>query len=126
MGSSSLSFESQAHKPDPLSDPIPEPQKQHELICAAKALSPALEDAEIISNWAGIRPKAWARDPIIGACPTNPNLIIASGGFKISFGIAHHIADYIDQTLSDKQQQPITLPHSFQPSHHLDAFSDTF
>ena len=58
----------------------------------ARALIPALRDAEVIERWAGIRPKAIGRDPLVGPIPGHPNVIALTGGFKISFGVAHRLA----------------------------------
>jgi glycine oxidase len=59
---------------------------------AARRLSPALREARVIGRWAGVRPKAWAPDPIIGPLEETGRVWIASGGFKITFGIAHALA----------------------------------
>jgi len=62
------------------------------IIERARALIPALGDAEVVERWAGIRPKAVGRDPLVGPVPDHPNVIALTGGFKISFGVAHRLA----------------------------------
>lgn len=63
-----------------------------DVIARARALMRALRDAEVIERWAGIRPRAIGRDPMVGPVPGHPNVIALTGGFKISFGVAHRLA----------------------------------
>ena len=63
------------------------------LIDQATLICPALEGADVVERWAGIRSKAKTREPLVGSIPDHPNMIIASGGFKITFGIAHLMAE---------------------------------
>ena len=87
-------------------------------IAAARRLSPALREARVIRKWAGVRPKAWARDPILGPLDASGRIWVASGGFKITFGIAHAIArDCIDWILAGHPSS--RLPASFQAEAHL-------
>ena len=58
----------------------------------ARRISPALREAKLIGKWAGVRPQAAARDPIVGQLDAAAPVYIASGGFKITFGIAHLVA----------------------------------
>jgi glycine oxidase len=87
-------------------------------IAAARRLSPALREARVLRKWAGVRPKAWGRDPILGPLDAGGRVWLASGGFKITFGIAHAIAqDCIDWILTGK---PATrLPASFHAEAHM-------
>jgi glycine oxidase len=86
-----------------------------ELIARAAELCPALREAEVIERWAGVRPNAVGRHPIIGPLPEAPRLIVATGGFKISFGIAHKMAD---AALSFVSGQAPVLPRSFLVETH--------
>lgn len=67
----------------------------------ARALSafPVLQDAPVIERWAGVRPRARSRAPMLGPWPGRPGHFIANGGFKIGFGmapkVAHVMADLI-------------------------------
>lgn len=65
----------------------------------AIAALPALHDAPVVARWAGIRPRARTRAPMLGAWPERAGHYIANGGFKIGFGmapkVAHVIADLI-------------------------------
>ncbi|PID36315.1 MAG: FAD-dependent oxidoreductase [Rhodobacterales bacterium] len=49
---------------------------------------PQLAGAEVIERWAGLRPRARSRAPMLGAWPDKPGHFIANGGFKIGFGMA--------------------------------------
>lgn len=62
------------------------------LIARARALCPALRDAPVIDRWAGVRPRAASRAPLLGAWPGRPGQFVANGGFKIGFGMAPVIA----------------------------------
>ena len=46
----------------------------------------------MVERWAGLRPKAIGRDPMTGRHPNYPRLYTLTGGFKISFGLAHRLA----------------------------------
>ncbi|MBB1491526.1 FAD-binding oxidoreductase [Paracoccus sp. MC1854] len=62
------------------------------LIERARTLCPALADAPIIDRWAGIRPRAASRAPLLGPWPGRPGHFVANGGFKIGFAMAPVIA----------------------------------
>ncbi|NNK68293.1 MAG: FAD-binding oxidoreductase [Rhodobacteraceae bacterium] len=53
---------------------------------------PILHGAEVILRWAGVRPRARSRAPMLGPWPDRPGHFIANGGFKIGFGMAPGIA----------------------------------
>lgn len=63
------------------------------LVQRAAELCPGLAGAEVVEQWAGIRPRATGRDPVVGALPDSHDTIVATGGFKITLGIAHKMAD---------------------------------
>ncbi|MCB1383014.1 MAG: FAD-binding oxidoreductase [Notoacmeibacter sp.] len=63
-----------------------------ELVAKAKTLCPALRGAEIIDRWAGIRPKGPTAAPVVGPLAGAPSVILATGGFKITFALAHRMA----------------------------------
>jgi glycine oxidase len=78
----------------------------------AKAIAaiPALAKAEVIARWAGIRPKAATRAPLLGEYPNRPGHFIANGGFKIGFGMAPKVAEVMaDLILSGYD----TIPKDF-------------
>lgn len=90
------------------------------LIAQARQIVPSLEDAEVIERWAGLRPKAIGRDPMVGAHPDHPHVIAHTGGFKVSFGLAHRLADAaLDAVLG----KPMQVPTSFTFEDHIRVFN---
>ncbi len=91
----------------------------------ARALSPALEGAEIATWWAGVRPKCRLRDPMIGRVEAADGapLWAMTGGFKIGLGVAHACADALLARIRGDGAPP-ALPESFEPAAHL-AAADT-
>ena len=86
------------------------------LIDKARAVLPALAHAPVIDRWAGLRPRARSRAPMIGAHPTEPGAYIANGGFKIGFGMAPICARMlVDLILDDRD----TIPDAFRPDASL-------
>lgn len=59
----------------------------------AVAACPALAGAPVLARWAGVRPRARSRAPMLGAWPGRPGQFIANGGFKIGFGMAPKVAE---------------------------------
>jgi len=58
----------------------------------AVAALPCLAGAPVEARWAGLRPRAKSRAPMLGAWPGRPGHFIANGGFKIGFGMAPKVA----------------------------------
>ncbi len=89
----------------------------------ARRLSPALRDAPVIGTWAGIRPKAVGRDPLIGRPDPDVPVWVATGGFKITFGIAHKVAQRLVPALIGERQEfgVDGLPASFSFASHTAA-----
>ena len=86
------------------------------LIARATAAVPALKGATIDQRWAGLRPRARSRAPMIGPHPLHPNQFIANGGFKIGFGVAPKIS----QVMADLVLEGIdTVPPDFRPDASL-------
>ncbi len=71
------------------------------LIARARAILPALADAQVIDTWAGIRPRAITRAPILGPWPNRAGHFVANGGFKIGFGMAPKIAQVMVELVLD-------------------------
>ena len=101
---------------DHFDQPFSTDERLDALIARARAFAPCLQDAPVIERWAGLRPKAIGRDPIAGQHPEHARLFVLGGGFKISFGIAHRLADAV---VGEILGRPTSLPASFQPGHHL-------
>ncbi|MBY4587670.1 MULTISPECIES: NAD(P)/FAD-dependent oxidoreductase [Rhizobium] len=88
------------------------------LIGAAREIVPALHDAAVVERWAGLRPKAVDRDPMIGRHPEHSRLIALTGGFKVSFGLAHRLAEAAICIAGDRDCG-FALPESFDISSHI-------
>ena len=67
--------------------------KLDDVVDRARKLCPVIKHAPVIRRWAGVRPRAVGRDPMLGPVPGAPGILAMAGGFKISFGIAHRMAD---------------------------------
>lgn len=81
------------------------------LLERARAQCPALQDARVIETWAGIRPRARSRAPLLGAWPDRPGHYVANGGFKIGFGMAPRIAQMMADLILDGHD---TIPDGFR------------
>ena len=78
-----------------------------DLIAHARALCPMLATAPVTARWAGIRPRARTRAPILGPWPGRQGHFVANGGFKIGFGMAPKVAEVMaDLVLSGKDAIP--------------------
>ncbi|SES69591.1 Glycine/D-amino acid oxidase [Paracoccus homiensis] len=89
-----------------------EPDAQLDQILArARAICPALQDAAIIDRWAGLRPRAKSRAPLLGAWPGRPGHFVANGGFKIGFGMAPKIATVMADLILQERD---TIPDGFR------------
>lgn len=97
-------------------DPIATDAQLDDLIEKARLLAPCLADAAVIERWAGLRPKAIDRDPMVGAHPDHANVIALTGGFKVSFGMAHRLAE---AAIAAACGGPLGLPASFSLENHL-------
>ena len=71
---------------------------------------PSLANAPILSRWAGLRPRAKSRAPMLGEWPNRPGHFIANGGFKIGFGMAPKVAEVMAGLVLDGQD---TIPPEF-------------
>ncbi|MCB6179793.1 FAD-binding oxidoreductase [Rhodobacter sp. Har01] len=64
-----------------------------DVLARAVAMLPVLAGAEVQERWAGVRPRAKSRGPVLGAWPGRPGHFVANGGFKIGFGVAPKVAE---------------------------------
>ncbi|MEL6478833.1 MAG: FAD-dependent oxidoreductase [Pseudomonadota bacterium] len=80
----------------------------------AHAFCPPLAGAQVIARWAGVRPKGPRPEPVIGPLPGRPGIWIASGGYKIGLGIAHHAARALIGAITENAKEP-ALPEIFLP-----------
>lgn len=85
-----------------------------DLIARARQLVPALANAPVLTRWAGVRPRAKSRAPLLGPWPDRFGHFIANGGFKIGFGMAPKVAKVmVDLALEGRDAIP--------PEFHTDA-----
>ncbi|SFG82574.1 Glycine/D-amino acid oxidase [Palleronia marisminoris] len=70
-----------------------------DVIARARTMVPAIADAPVVARWAGMRPRARSRQPLVGAWPGRPGHFVANGAFKIGFGthiaVAQLVADLV-------------------------------
>lgn len=100
-------------------DAAVDPERTRELVERATAFCPSLEGREVTSVWAGIRPRCNRRDPLVGLLPGYKKTFAATGGFKISFGIAHLVAECLVAEITGRAAAT-PLPGSFRPAAHFD------
>lgn len=86
------------------------------LIALARATVPALATAPVIARWAGLRPRARSRAPMVGPHPTRPGCYIANGGFKIGLAMAPVMAEMLATLVVDGRN---TIPPGFRPEASL-------
>jgi glycine/D-amino acid oxidase-like deaminating enzyme len=68
-------------------------EKVEGLHLRAVAALPVLAGAPVVDRWAGVRPRAVSRAPLLGAWPGRAGHWVANGGFKIGFGMAPKVAE---------------------------------
>lgn len=59
-----------------------------DVIARVRAACPMLATAPVVERWAGVRPRADTRQPVLGPWPGRPGHFVANGAFKLGFGIA--------------------------------------
>jgi len=84
-----------------------------DVIARARAAVPALRDAPVLERWAGLRPRARSRAPVLGPHPTRPGQFIANGGFKIGFGMAPMVGEAMAALVLEGRDDAI--PPGFRP-----------
>ena len=86
------------------------------VIARAREICPALRDTEVLDRWAGLRPRAPSRAPMLGVWPARPGHFIANGGFKIGFGMAPKVAEVMADLILDGCD---ALPQGFRVEDNL-------
>ncbi|MEM9359214.1 MAG: FAD-dependent oxidoreductase, partial [Pseudomonadota bacterium] len=94
---------------------------RNDFIERAQMLCPPLRDARPIRRWAGVRPRCNRTDPIIGRLNGSSNVLVATGGYKITFGIAHRMAQCIADDICGLPEQT-GVPDTFRPAHHFQEY----
>ncbi|HTO33848.1 MAG TPA: FAD-dependent oxidoreductase [Pararhizobium sp.] len=99
------------------SDPRSTDEQLESLLDRARGVVPLLRDAPVVERWAGLRPKAIGRDPMVGRHPDFEKLHVLTGGFKISFGLAHRLAESVIGEIIGRTDT--ALPESFRCRQHF-------
>lgn len=81
------------------------------LVEKATEVLPILKGAAVLRRWAGVRPRAKSRAPILGPLPNCPGHYIANGGFKIGFGMAPEVARVMAELVLDGRDR---IPDAFR------------
>ncbi|MDX2482305.1 MAG: FAD-dependent oxidoreductase, partial [Pseudodonghicola sp.] len=97
-------------------DPTATDAQLEAVIERALAAMPVLHGATVIERWAGLRPRAKSRAPMLGAHPLHPGQFIANGGFKIGFGMAPKVAEVMADLMLEGRD---TIPDDFRPEASL-------
>ena len=92
-------------------DPFRTDEMADELRARAITAMPQLGDAAEIRRWAGVRPRARSRAPMLGPWPDRPGHFIANGGFKIGYGMAPKAAEVLIDLVLDGVDQ---IPEDFR------------
>jgi glycine/D-amino acid oxidase-like deaminating enzyme len=77
----------------------------------AVAALPVLRGAGVVERWAGLRPRAASRAPVLGPFPGREGHFIANSGFKIGFGMAPKIAEVMADLVLDGRD---AIPDDFR------------
>ncbi len=87
-------------------------------VARARALCPVLRKAPVVATWSARRPRCHAKDPLVGQVPGQP-VFVATGGYKITLGIAHHMARALVGRMAGAPN-PRALPQSYTMAYHLE------
>ncbi|WP_037373671.1 NAD(P)/FAD-dependent oxidoreductase [Sediminimonas qiaohouensis] len=93
-------------------DPSQTDAQLDEVLARAEAAVPALAGAEVIERWAGLRPRARSRAPVLGSHPLRADEFIANGGFKIGFGMAPKVGAVMADLVLEGRD---AIPDGFRP-----------
>ncbi|WP_374213594.1 NAD(P)/FAD-dependent oxidoreductase [Jannaschia sp. LMIT008] len=84
-----------------------------DVVARARAAVPDLAHAPVVERWAGLRPRARTRSPMVGRWPGRDRHWIANGGFKIGFAVAPLAAERLADAIAGG---PLALPDAFDPA----------
>ncbi|MGV6847111.1 MAG: NAD(P)/FAD-dependent oxidoreductase [Marinibacterium sp.] len=94
-------------------DPTSTDAALNAVIDRARHAVPALSGAPVLERWAGLRPRAKSRAPVLGPYPGRAGHFVANGGFKIGFGMAPKVAEGMADLVLEGQD---TIPPEFHIS----------
>lgn len=81
------------------------------LLARACALCPDLAQARVLVRWAGFRPRAATRQPVVGPWPRRPGHWLLTGGYKTGFALAPTMA----VLLADAVEGRDAIPADWRP-----------
>lgn len=81
------------------------------LLDRAILLMPQIAGARVLERWAGLRPRAASRAPMLGAWPGREGQFVANGGFKIGFGMAPKVGEAMADLVLDGRD---VIPEEFK------------
>ncbi len=94
-------------------DPATTDARTDEMVARAVAILPDLARARVLRRWAGVRPRAATRLPLLGPWPGRTGHYLANGGFKIGFGLAPLVARALADLILEGRD---TVPAAFRPA----------
>lgn len=97
-------------------DPTSTDRQLEEVLDVAFQAFPVLRDAPIVGRWAGVRPRARSRAPMLGKHPYKEGAYIANGGFKVGFGMAPLVSKVMAELILNETDN---IPASFKPEASL-------
>jgi glycine/D-amino acid oxidase-like deaminating enzyme len=81
------------------------------LLARARSLCPNIAEAAVLERWGAVRPRGLGPDPLVGRIA--PDLVVATGGYKIGFALAHAVARAVKATLDGAADG---LPPAWRPA----------
>ncbi|WP_102109528.1 NAD(P)/FAD-dependent oxidoreductase [Oceaniglobus roseus] len=99
-------------------DPAATDDQLDAVLDRAVAAVPALAGARVLARWAGVRPRALSRAPMLGPWPGRAGHFVANGGFKIGFGIAPGVAGVMADLLLEGRDR---IPEGFRVEDSLQS-----
>ena len=97
-------------------DPETTDSQLDDIYARAVSAVPELATACVIQRWAGVRPRAKSRAPMLGYHPIDKSAFIANGGFKIGFGMAPKVGAVMADLILEGHD---TIPDAFKPEASL-------
>ncbi|WP_092812620.1 NAD(P)/FAD-dependent oxidoreductase [Roseivivax marinus] len=92
-------------------DPTSVDAQADALVDRAVEVLPLLAGAEVVERWAGVRPRARSRAPLLGEWPGRAGHFLANGGFKIGFGMAPKVGEVMAELVLEGRD---TIPEGFR------------
>ncbi len=92
-------------------------EKLEAVIAKARVIFPSLGRAPVLQRWAGVRPKARRRYPMLGPVPSLNGVFSAMGAYTIGFGIAHAVGGVLADFAGGNT---VDLPKNFTVNWHME------